>query len=268
MSASSWETLRVESWGDFAAAIAETTTPHSVLVPTFFYRGQPRDSWDLQTSIQRALGPLKDQKLALQLEDLALREFREGALPFLPPQLIPRTDHFVNWWPIMQHYGAPTRLLDWTASPYVAAYFACAEAPDCDGAVWTIEPTALQKHFKVHTRDITELVKSLREATQPQVLPFSSPVKTDRMIAQRGHFVAVAPLDVNVADTLCTAHVESSQTELAHGRLIIPKDLKHVFLAQLRTMNITAASLFPGLDGLGRSATDIVRLGSYEPPPI
>jgi hypothetical protein len=43
---------------------------------------------------------------------------------------------------LMQHYKAPTRLLDWSYSPYLAAYFACSSNPNIDGAIWALNMQA------------------------------------------------------------------------------------------------------------------------------
>jgi len=49
------------------------------------------------------------------------------ASQYIPENLIPDDEDLVGWWQLMQHYRAPTRLLDWTRSPYVATYFAVIE---------------------------------------------------------------------------------------------------------------------------------------------
>ncbi len=55
-------------------------------------------------------------------------------------QLPPDDDLPSSWYAIMQHYGVPTRFLDWTKSAYVGLYFAVEEEPSEDGcAVWAID---------------------------------------------------------------------------------------------------------------------------------
>jgi len=52
-----------------------------------------------------------------------------------------------DWIFLMQHYRAPTRLLDWSESPLVALYFALVDKlqEDSDGALWCMDPIALNR---------------------------------------------------------------------------------------------------------------------------
>jgi hypothetical protein len=81
---------------------------------------------------------------------------------------------------------------------------------------------------------------------------------SDRMIAQQGMFVVCrSPL----ADH--APIIEEALAPLQRGarvKLIIPTGLKLEFLHRLRYMNITADSLFPGIDGIGRSVAEFYRL--------
>src|ERR1700739_1556162 len=57
-------------------------------------------------------------------------------------QYLPAEKEELEWMALMRHHGAPTRLLDWTRSPYVAAFFAIAEArEDEESAIWAIDIT-------------------------------------------------------------------------------------------------------------------------------
>ena len=58
---------------------------------------------------------------------------------------IPRRNDFLSWLVLMQHYGMPTRLLDWTENPLIAAYFSVCENQYDDGEFWAMFPCALNE---------------------------------------------------------------------------------------------------------------------------
>src|SRR5690349_7012205 len=100
------------------------------------YRGHANSNWRLVPSVFRevahvanSLGETARQNV-FKIERDINREFLEHAVRFIQGE---------SKWEALcraQHYGAPTRLLDWTSNVLVAVFFACVEAPTDDGAVW------------------------------------------------------------------------------------------------------------------------------------
>src|SRR5215469_15080320 len=88
----------------------------------YFYRGQADASWYLQSSLERIVGSNWSAETARKFEDFALKSFRPKFHLYDRENVQPGSK--LAWLSIMQHYGVPTRLLDFTESPYVALYFA------------------------------------------------------------------------------------------------------------------------------------------------
>ena len=79
-----------------------------------------------------------------QLEHNILNDFISEACRFIRD--VPEDD-ISTWLEIAQHFGVPTRLLDFTENPLVALYFACSGSPQNDAAVWIINEPAYNKKF-------------------------------------------------------------------------------------------------------------------------
>ncbi len=174
----------------------------------------------------------------------------------------------------MQHHNAPTRLLDWTASPLVAAYFATEGESDHAGAIWYFHCHTLDACMK-KTYEGYELPTTTDKMAQVLLDPNAKPIlymasartQTERMAAQQTRMTFSAQILADHGQIIAEAvKAEEAKKEIEiYGKLIIPKELKLEFLRKLRSMNITARALFPGVDGLGRSVAELVRLGSaYE----
>src|SRR5687767_7125024 len=84
----------------------------------WIHRAQSRASWPLKTTFERHA---PTDRTPREAEKIWRREFERRAHFYLAPQHVPRDT--VEWLALMQHYGAPTRLLDFTRSPYIASYF-------------------------------------------------------------------------------------------------------------------------------------------------
>ncbi|MEN3341703.1 MAG: hypothetical protein V7644_1107 [Actinomycetota bacterium] len=191
-----------------------------------------------------------------ELERQLMRAFRKYAAQNAVPH-----DTDWDWLALGQHHGLPTRLLDWTYSPYVALHFATQnlERYDRDGVVWCVDyarahellPPPLRGALTEEGADVftTELLASaapeLGDLAGEFVLFVEPPSFDARIVNQYALFSVVSPAEVRLDDWI------DAHPALGH-RVVIPAELKWEVRDKLDQANVTERVLFPGLDGLSR----------------
>ena len=246
--------IRVESWGElqeslFAGSWIEDLGRYRSRCA---YRGLSDARYPLETTLMRMGGSYA------QLEKHLLRNFRKYA-----HRRVVERDSMWHWLSVAQHYGLPTRLLDWTYSPFAALHFATADIErfDRDGAIWGVNyllthqlaPERLrtrldQEGANVFTVEmLSEVVRSIEEldALSPETfaLFFEPPSIDDRIVNQFAFFSVTSDPTVGLDDWLAT------RPGLGF-RILIPAALKWEIRDKLDQSNITERVLFPGLEGL------------------
>jgi hypothetical protein len=189
---------------------------------TVVYRGVKSLSYALIPKIGRYKNVHFSNRL--REERTILRLFREQAVPYLT--FDPENDW--EWLAIAQHHGLPTRLLDWTRNPLVAAYFAVEAEHDDDSAIYAYRST---------TRIVTETGGDPFARTS--VGKFIPRHVTRRITAQTGLFTIHPEPKVPFKDPAIDRLISKRKYR---------KDLKHT----LFRYGIHRGSLFPDLDGLCR----------------
>lgn len=221
------------------------------------YRGALDARWPLLTSLD-TLGGTSPPHAKAGLEEHILRNFIRYSRPYLgtPP---------VNDWEVLvaaQHHGLPTRLLDWTHSPLVAAHFATLGGrADADRAVWRLDWQQVHRRFGLPAlalliQDLDELFPAERPFTpwklfdtnreRPEFACMLEPPSLDaRIVAQAATF------------TLCSDRTQSFDRFLdRHGlagaltKLVIPAADTGRLRDQLDLVSVDERRLFPDLDGL------------------
>ncbi len=192
------------------------------------------------------------QEKTVQLEREIMNKFSVSAKQLLPLENTisltlsgpPGAIDFLGWFPLLQHFGAPTRILDWSDSPWVALYFACCEMDKTCGVIWIAD-----------FDKVTTFASSERKKGKTiDLLDFMSTYNTNpRIEAQQGRF------------SICQNNPLSDHLEIlkqldAVKKIEIPLTVKSHFMNHLASMNITAKTLFPGIDGLGKSMTEYCKL--------
>jgi hypothetical protein len=229
--------------------------------PRWAFRGQSDSNWGLKTTIERcATRP----GIA---EEWVIGEFKRRAHHYVRD--VPHDEDTLEWLALMQHYGAPTRLLDWTKSPYVAAFFAAESGnSELPFAIWAIDQKSVSAEVRTMLGLIDEADLSSRENfrkvfvdQQPEDLYVVAPVQPQRMNArltiQQGMFLYANHQLLGFETCLKNVLHHASQRgtdrgDWLHKLVIAPAERLNVLKA-LNRMNLNFATLFPGLDGFARS---------------
>jgi hypothetical protein len=207
------------------------------------------------------------------VESQLIYEFQRQAPTFLTE--IPKSD--IEWLFLMQHHGAPTRLLDWTESALIALYFAVSKHFDKDGELWAMLPWALNEKsgfWGIPTSDDPTLKNLVldafnyssgyaakdKELTPKYPLAIRPPMGFPRLVTQLSTFtIHPQPNEQNQISSLL-----SDPKYLV--RYIIPSGHKEKLLRDLASLGIKRHTLFPDLDSL---CTDLIyehNVVAYGPP--
>jgi hypothetical protein len=254
--------------GPTTIVLTEWNQLHDLAKHGWLYRGQRAAEWPLQTSLERccdreSIAP--DRRSYIETE--FIREFRRSYHQYA--QHLPNPEAPLEWVSIMQHHGAPTRLLDFTYSIYVAAYFALEDA-DLDSAIWAVNgPWALKESYRLFEgnkdqRDIDHTLRLLNEGDEEVLrrlfferpfVPLVAPVNpfrlNERLRVQKGVFLAPGTVELPFMDNL--GLLDGWDRPEHFLKIVLPRDMRHEGIRALSAMNVTSTSLFPGLDGFARS---------------
>jgi hypothetical protein len=260
-----YEVRRLESWGEFLEVI--TDTPFL----GWAFRGQRNEQWPLVSALSRYLRNFRvDTTVWGAQEERILRIFKRKAHHFLNVGPLPDDD--LEWLALMQHHGAPTRLLDFTWSPYVAAFFALHSAVG-DAAVWAFNPAQISPDSADRERPLFQsTIEPIgRDDFRRYFLKHEIPLvwvgepqsMNRRLIAQSGTFAIPGILNQSIEEIL-GAYPDPKHTLV---KFILPSEkIRDKGLRDLYRMNITHATLFPDLDGLARSlAYELEFHWAYDP---
>ena len=254
----SWPVIDIRDWRDFLDKVEDLRALHKY---KYIFRGQPNSDWLLKPSFLRSFKEPYDIPYMLELEKIVNQDFIKEAYSLINPNLYKETKNILDWWPIMQHHGAPTRLLDWTKSPYVAAYFAVNQQLDSDGIIWVLSVKTLNEIMNNTDSDLAES-QTIQRFTQPNVperiYEYSPMFNTDRSIAQQSIFTVCENISSEHSSIIENKFISS--TNCSYFRIRIDKKLKPNFRMSLNLMNVRPATLFPGIDGIGRTFAELIDL--------
>ena len=262
------EPLRPSTWSELLEALYAGSWNASLgrFRSPYAFRGQTLASEDLSSRLLRlTAGRAGVERLELHL----LRNFRKYAYDQ------GYTDSIWHWLALAQHRGLPTRLLDWTYSPFVALHFATANLAHMneDGVVWTINfveanrsvPRRLKRIMTAEGSDTATVEMlgafgSLRDFDRLSRTPFvvflEPPSLDPRITNQLALFSLMSSASATLDDWL------AKHAKLAR-RVILPAALKWEVRDKLDQANVNERVLFPGLDGLSRWLTRY-----YWPKPV
>jgi FRG domain len=249
--------VRVKDWAELNRELYEKTWNPDIrrFRSNFVYRGMSDASDDLRTSLMNLGGNSREVEFHI------LRNFKKYAR-----RDAVRENNIWEWLALAQHHGVPTRLLDWSYSPYVALHFATANLGkyDCDGVIWAVDYVSAHKSLPKKLRGVLseersnaftiEMLESgakslteLEKLSSDDFALFLEPPSLDqRIVNQFSIFSLMSRPDARFDLWLTKVHPELAR------RIIIPAELKWEARDKLDQANVTERVLFPGLDGLAR----------------
>lgn len=221
----------------------------------YAFRGLSDCSYQLKNSFLRSCGKRPE------IEYHILRNFRKYARTSEPNLTNTQLRSLV----LAQHHGLPTRLLDWTYSPFIAMHFATSntERFNIDGVIWKVDFVKVNQLIPEPLNSLLSKEKCNAFTVEMLESEFSNVQKFDEKIGT-GNVLFFEPpsIDERIVNQFALFSIMSNATSIlddwlinhpdVYRRIIIPSHLKWEIRDKLDQANITERVLFPGLDGLAR----------------
>ena len=250
----------------------------------WIYRGQRDAAFPLRSSLERTVRRFAWSRPRADLEMGVYRRFQRHAhlyVPEMPPQ-----EEVIEWLALIRHFGAPTRLVDWTYSFHIALFFAMRNADPGDdqedapegercAAVWAIDSSWLEERALDHleragAHDIAKAYRSdlycrewgtfgavyNRKPAVPFVLRQNCWRLNERLVAQQGLFLCPGDVERDFEENL-GAMIRPEDAGVHVKKLVIPKRLSLALMRRAYRSGISLATLQPGLEGFVRSLGDL-----------
>jgi hypothetical protein len=243
------------------------------------FRGQRNATWDISSSLERPIPDSIRYSNEEKIKNL-IGDFLEAAEGPVFNKFTERLDQYVGLeegtgtilgkMALMQHHGVPTRLIDFTRSPYVAAFFAVEDALNPEGqcAVWVMSVEwcqaksveAVRKRKKLSEKDFPDdvdfsldeiLDETVFRSNIPLVAPLQPLKLNARIASQQGLFLCPGEMSMTFMDNLCALSKDGLSKVLY--KITFPANWRSTILFDLNSMNIGPHTLFPGLDGFAKS---------------
>jgi hypothetical protein len=253
---------KIDSISNFAIYIDEAVG-HRKKPNNIWYRGEGKSTFSLLPRLYRNPRNIVD---LVSKEETMAKWFYERSIPYCVRDL---KDHFEKLF-FMQHYGVPTRLLDWTENPFIALYFALKPDPKYiqnDSVVWVLDPCLWNKEA---TKSIGKPIDQILFKDDPEnrlisytlgkpllggeLLPLAvyGTYNSYRIAAQRGVFTIFG----STKDPMEKYFIDSRRhfNKSCLTKIIIPYSLKQKLFKSLLSLGITESTILPDLDGLARES--------------
>lgn len=235
-------TYRLKSWQNYQEFIDTFFKEYN----KYIFRGHRDVNWRLQPTFDR-LFPIDSQDYSTKRQN-HLKQFikyAQGRLK-IEQNLQNKTDN--DWWAIGQHFGLATPLLDWTESPFIAAYFAfeVESNPAADRIIYCISTSYIEKY-----------------SDKKIELFYTQNDGNPRLINQRGLFTCISDkidIEQHIKDNF---PFKDKQDALI--KIIIPesKSTRVDFLKSLNRMNINHLTLFPDMTGACNYSNKMLLIENY-----
>lgn len=264
-----YQQLELPNWNAFVEYVCNGMLDF----PSYIWRGQRCDDWALEPTIDRLIRDAKVSGVSdYDFESRHLEQFKfaaRGRRGANPPAIVGEND----WWALGQHHGLATPLLDWTTSPFVAAFFAFSEigepqtkhravfalhSPTLEG--WATrkaeEENAIRRRRREELRAGGQpnglLASALLDFEASPELVLVRPLSDEnhRLVNQGGLFTRLR--SKKTLETWVTDNHPKDDEGLSLMKILIPNTERDVCLRTLNRMNINPLSLFPDLAGASR----------------
>jgi hypothetical protein len=215
-----------------------------------WFRGHQEQNWQLIPSAYRK---------SYLLETQFVNHFR-----FRAPSLdlkCPKHEDLISWLPLMQHYGLPTRLLDWSESLLIATFFALLnKSADSKPVIWIFAPSNFNSLSSIgkfipflHNERVKPIVQAAFDYSLSlqnlESMAVMAPRKDIRMTAQLCNFTIHG-------DKIPIEDYQNTNNFLA--RISIPSEFQNKIRQDLSVVGVRRSSVFPDLTNLAHEISELV----------